>query len=462
MSDPSTKPEVDDNDAEAEDELGELPAMAPPPRSRIGQKRRKSNVKAMSLVQFEKKRTNRDAVLEQFLEAIREISAKVDPQEVADTIISQTTKLLNCHRATVYYVDDDTDELILMVAKGVNNIRVPIGNGIAGHCAQSGETENIEDAYQDSRFSDRHDKSTGYKTNSILATPVVDTEGTIVAVLQCINKIDAGGGNKGRFTKDDVVLLENLALHVGVCLRNAHLFESTERAKNKIESLVDVVKALHRGASNTHSLIFTLTHRCTFLVDADRCTLYLVDRENEQLVVMQGDVDIRVPLSKGLAGWVAVNNKTLNIADAYEDDRFSQVVDKQSGYRTRTVLAMPIRGQRDEKNKRSVVGVLQLINKNGDDMFNNEDEDVLSTLLNIAGPMLQHSSFFNNSDKKKEEPGMESHPNKGRDKMPVIGRKVGSMGASSSSSSQKKKKWTPRKMSAIGENLTKYNASGSH
>lgn len=270
------------------------------------------------------------------------------------------------------------------------------------------------------------------------------------------------------------------------------------QAKQKMESLVDVVKSLHTGSSNTHSLIFTLTLRCCSLVDADRCTLYLVDRQNSQLVVMQGDVDIRVPLNTGLAGWVAVQDQLLNIDDAYEDSRFSQVclfsfrccsvaillrvfpffyrsrgffsygcscccccllfvvwflfwsteqkVDKSTGYRTKEVLAMPIRGQR-EGGKRTVVGVLQLINSKNGGPFTSDDEDVLFTLLNIAGPMLQHSSFFNKAGGEKA-PVDEAHP----------GAKKPTASLSSPSSDKKKdKKWAPRKMSAIGEDITKYN-----
>jgi hypothetical protein len=64
--------------------------------------------------------------------------------------------LLDSDRASLFYVDDDANELVMMVAKGVRNIRIPMGVGIAGAIAVSGLTENIADVYEDKRFSDKY------------------------------------------------------------------------------------------------------------------------------------------------------------------------------------------------------------------------------------------------------------------------------------------------------------------
>jgi adenylate cyclase len=60
-----------------------------------------------------------------------------------------------------------------MVAEGAKEIRLPLGQGIAGAVGATGEIINIPDAYQDPRFNPSHDKKTGYKTNTILCAPVV-------------------------------------------------------------------------------------------------------------------------------------------------------------------------------------------------------------------------------------------------------------------------------------------------
>ena len=137
-----------------------------------------------------------------------------------------------------------------------------------------------------------------------------------------------------------------------------------------------------------NSLIFTITQRTTKVIDADRCTLYLVDNIQRGLFAMQGEVNIRISMEQGIAGYVASTGEVLNIPDAYDHPQFNQAIDKKSGYRTKAILCMPIK--RDDM----VVGVIQLINKmDGSGVFLQEDEDVMAIFLAIAGPILAESTF---------------------------------------------------------------------
>ena len=81
-----------------------------------------------------------------------------------------------------------------MVAKGAKRIVLPMGTGVAGSVAESGDVENIPDAYADARLDSAHDKETGYKTNTILAAPVIDGTGDTVGVIQAINRTNAETG----------------------------------------------------------------------------------------------------------------------------------------------------------------------------------------------------------------------------------------------------------------------------
>jgi hypothetical protein len=93
--------------------------------------------------------------MQQLLDASSTI-ATLDPHQATDNIVAETCRILNCDRATIFTVDMITKELVLCVAEGAKNIRVPIGQGIAGTVAATGETINIVDAYADSRFSSRY------------------------------------------------------------------------------------------------------------------------------------------------------------------------------------------------------------------------------------------------------------------------------------------------------------------
>jgi signal transduction protein with GAF and PtsI domain len=112
------------------------------------------------------------------------VSSTLNVDQALDKLVKETTDNVNCDRASVYLVDHVNKELITKVASGISDqIRIPLGVGIAGSVAQSGSSENIEDAYADTRFNSRVDKETNYKTNTILAVPVRDFEGNVVAVI---------------------------------------------------------------------------------------------------------------------------------------------------------------------------------------------------------------------------------------------------------------------------------------
>jgi len=101
------------------------------------------------------------------------------------------SQLLNAERSSLFLVENDT--LLLKVAKDLeesSEIRIPIGSGIAGAAAQTGQIINIPDAYADGRFNPEVDKKTGFRTRSILSLPIMDRRGAVFAVAQLLNRRD--------------------------------------------------------------------------------------------------------------------------------------------------------------------------------------------------------------------------------------------------------------------------------
>lgn len=225
--------------------------------------------------------------------------------------------------------------------------------------------------------------------------PIRAVDGSIVGVLQAINKKDSTFG----VTDEDVMSL--LATQAGIALQNANLYRNSESARDKFRSLLDIIRAM-QGEMGVNSLIFTITQRTIRVVDADRCTLYLVDNVHRGLFAMQGEVNIRISMEQGIAGMVATTGQTLNIPDAYENPNFNQTIDKKTGYRTKAILCMAI------KSDDQVIGVLQLINKmSGSGVFTTDDEDVMAIFLAIAGPILAESNLYEQIQGKTKGRGIE-------------------------------------------------------
>jgi Nif-specific regulatory protein len=127
------------------------------------------------------------------------------------------------------------------------------------------------------------------------------------------------------------------------------------------------------------------------LVHADRGTLYVLDRANDELVSIAAHLpemeELRVPLSQGVAGHVARTGETVNLPSADGDDRFWKDVDEQTGYTTRSMLAVPlddVDGQR--------LGVVQLLNRH-DGPFTDQDEARVRELTRQAAALLEQTTF---------------------------------------------------------------------
>ena len=157
----------------------------------------------------------------------------------------------------------------------------------------------------------------------------------------------------------------------------------------KLSGILDAAKALV-AERDLDRLLKLIVQAASRVVEADRCSLFLVDRARNELwsKVAQGvgTREIRFRMGKGIAGTVAQTDRAVNIPDAYKDPRFNPDVDKETGYRTRSILCVPMRSLEGE-----VVGVLQALNKRGDLPFTAEDEELLSALGGQAAAAINNA-----------------------------------------------------------------------
>ena len=119
----------------------------------------------------------------------------------------------------------------------------------------------------------------------------------------------------------------------------------------------------------------------------------LWDKDTDELwskvaLGLDSSQEIRFPADKGLAGYVVKTGETVNIVDAYNDPRFNPEVDTKTGYRTKTILCMPIMN-----NNREIIGAFQVINKI-DGIFTKNDEDLLIAIGGSASIALENAQLF--------------------------------------------------------------------
>lgn len=161
-------------------------------------------------------------------------------------------------------------------------------------------------------------------------------------------------------------------------------------------ALLNVARTL-AAETSLEQLLKTVAQEIKKVLNADRCTVFLYDRLNNELVskvaLGLGTQEIRFPVSVGLAGYVARCGEVVNIKDAYSDSRFNQEIDKETGYKTESILCMPIWNMKHE-----ILGVFQILNKkNG--AFTKEDEEILIAIGSSAGIAIENARLFESQQK---------------------------------------------------------------
>ncbi|MEK6756081.1 MAG: ATP-binding protein, partial [Bacteroidota bacterium] len=157
--------------------------------------------------------------LHKLIEASKIVNSTLDLEKLLGLILDSAVKSTDADRGTVYVVDSIKQELWSRVLQGDNmvEIRLPIGKGIAGYVAQTGETINIPDAYNDPRFNPEVDKRSGYRTRNMLCMPMRNKDGTIIGVFQLLNK------KEGAFTADDEQFIDAFSTHASIAVENARM-----------------------------------------------------------------------------------------------------------------------------------------------------------------------------------------------------------------------------------------------
>jgi Nif-specific regulatory protein len=151
--------------------------------------------------------------------------------------------------------------------------------------------------------------------------------------------------------------------------------QSENKHADRLRAILNVCKRM-TSVGDVISLLDLITVETKALLKADRVSIFLLDRENCELwsVISQEKKIMRFDARLGIAGSVAMTGQTINVADAYEHPLFYKEVDLQTGYRTKTLLAVPLRNLKGE-----IIGVGEAINKS-EGLFTDEDAELLQTL----------------------------------------------------------------------------------
>lgn len=170
------------------------------------------------------------AELATLLEVGKAISSTLDLNDLLRKIMQMATKVMRCETSTVYLVDRQTNELYFHIVQGDPNvgsklqeIRLPMGTGLAGWCAKENKPVIVPDTDKDPRFFKGADKKSGFVTRSMICVPM-RLKDEVVGVLQALNRT-----GDIQFSDHDVDILEALANQAVSAIDNARLYENIQK-----------------------------------------------------------------------------------------------------------------------------------------------------------------------------------------------------------------------------------------
>ncbi|BAY07232.1 adenylate/guanylate cyclase domain-containing protein [Calothrix sp. NIES-2098] len=377
--------------------------------------------------------------VEQKLQIVHQTLSRLDShgfetilEEMLHSITLKTGELLGADRTTIFLLDEEKQQLwsILAEAEGDRSleIRIPADKGIAGEVATFKKVINIPyDFYQDPRsvFAREQEKITGYRTYTMLALPLLNEHGQLVAVVQLLNKLkpvhnpDAPIADRidtRGFTHADEELFQEFAPSIRLILESSRSFYVATQKQRAAAALMKAIKSLSQSSLDLEDTLKRVMDEAKELMNADRSTLWLIDRDRQDLwtKITQDDgttKELRVPIGKGFAGIVAASGKKLNIPfDLYDhpDSETAKKIDQQTSFRTCSLLCMPVFNA-----DRQLIGVTQLVNKrkSGDfppydhslwpkapecfqASFDHNDEEFMEAFNIQAGVALQNAQLF--------------------------------------------------------------------
>ncbi|KAA3609985.1 MAG: GAF domain-containing protein [Calditrichaeota bacterium] len=186
----------------------------------------------------------------------------------------------------------------------------------------------------------------------------------------------------------------------------SELEKQFNRKSVEMKSIQQIGRALS-SELRIERLLMLVIQEVNNLMDSERGTFYIVDKEKGELwskVAQDAEIlEIRLKIGVGIAGHVAKTGDVINIPDAYKDDRFNPAIDKKTGFKTRSILCMPIfEASKDAEKEKNIIGVLQILNKR-EGVFEEEDEELLASMASQIAIAINNSNLYSKLEKKVNE-----------------------------------------------------------
>jgi len=338
---------------------------------------------------------DRVAQLRTLNDIARLLSGVLDLDTLLEAIYNATCRLVDAPVFYIAFYDQPSNELdlVYIVKDGVRHQareRWSADIGLAGIIVRERQPLYTDDYYAECRRRGLPPRPFNglYEAQSWLGVPLLAHD-TLIGVM-AINSYRPGYS----YSAENVDVLMTIAAQAAVAIDNAQLYQRSERQARQLATLNRIGRTLS-SSLDPERVPALIIEQVTALLDAEEASLLLVDEETGELVFTYTTGTIgasllgqRLPRGAGIAGYVVEHERSVIVNDVQHDKRFDDSTDKTTGYVTRTLLAVPLRGVG------GVRGVIEALNPRHGGHFTIEDQQLLEALADQAVIALENARRF--------------------------------------------------------------------
>lgn len=333
------------------------------------------------------------------LERANQIAGTTALDELIERTLDLMIEISGAESGILYLLDETAGELNFAMDRSKQERCSQAGRltgaarSIAGITLLARQPIVIDDIERDPRWFCTLGKRADPRLKTLLSFPLL-LQGEPIGVIQIFNAI-----------RPALQLIQLLCNRMASEIKKAAMLEASERRRQRLQTLIEVIGRIGSTLDRDQLLAMIMDYACT-LLNAEASSLFLVDQSTGDLIlhISSGLLkdhfgQVRVPAGKGIIGHVVKMGETILVHDVQRDGRHCSTLDQNTGFVTRSILAVPLRTRAIElgagrgASHERIIGCLEALNKL-DGTFDEEDTLLLETLARQAATVLEIATLY--------------------------------------------------------------------
>lgn len=275
------------------------------------------------------------------------------------------------------------------VENKLRKLRLDKGEGLAGWVFLTGIpilSNNIEN---DIKWQKKIAEEINYTPHRIMCSPI-SVGSDIIGVLELIDK-----KQNDEFSDYDMEIFRLFTGQLGIILENRQLYRGLENEISRIKDLIET-SVLLASTLDLDELLNLIMEKAKQILNAEASSIFQIDEETGELYFRvatgkkgKAAKSIKVPMGKGVVGWAAEKGETIIVPDVSKDGRFYKKVDKETKFKTKSIIAVPL------MTKHGIMGVAEVLNKIDGVKFSKEDIKIFESLARQASVAIENAHLYN-------------------------------------------------------------------